>query len=680
MGLLDSFLKGILPVGTKAPEFNLTNLATWNDYTYLTQSQNYLDQYFGWTYKASKTKADAIVAYMPEMYQETKSDKDDIEIEKSKSDLLRDLYHFNNYQTLLEARKITQLHLSLVGMAFWYIKPAENKPYIYDFFILDPQRMTQISNGLGLPRGYKFQTIKGNFIDLDARDVIVFREPNPQNWLLGMSPLQASRFQHNTSELASKFNMNVFGNMGRPDGFLGFEGIGPEEVKRLEKTLKQKYGGVNNARKIGIASMIPTWVEISKSQKDLDFVEGMKLMRDDILAIHGIPKPLVGLTDSTYTNSIEAQRIFQRYTLKPLLDNEASVYNEQLLPKYYEGRSYFDYSSFYFCFDDPVEADNVEDSKVLLNETNSASVAYNDKAITLNEYREKIGQEPLPNGDTFKVDPVITPPESSQKPPQESKGLEEYQKEAVKKAELKAFFLEKSLKDENKFIKQLKKYFTSQSKRVTKNAKSLAIEVKEFDFSLEAEIDICIAEFASIYKEMSEDYMKIANDLTDSELEISENAKIQIKSNLQRFAKEINETTREKLAQIMLEATQNDWTLEATKKAIKELYDRWVEGAEDITVTRTETIARTEVNGIKNLTSRDNYYRNDRVKEMQWLSAHDGDVRTEPDGGHKEADGQIVTRGSKFKVGGERLEYPGDKNGSPWNIINCRCTVIPIIK
>ena len=31
-----------------------------------------------------------------------------------------------------------------------------------------------------------------------------------------------------------------------------------------------------------------------------------------------------------------------------------------------------------------------------------------------------------------------------------------------------------------------------------------------------------------------------------------------------------------------------------------------------------------------------------------------------------------------FDVGGELLDYPGDPNGSPGNVINCRCTVVPI--
>jgi hypothetical protein len=38
----------------------------------------------------------------------------------------------------------------------------------------------------------------------------------------------------------------------------------------------------------------------------------------------------------------------------------------------------------------------------------------------------------------------------------------------------------------------------------------------------------------------------------------------------------------------------------------------------------------------------------------------------------------IVGVDETFSVGGEDLEYPGDPNGSPENVIQCRCTVAPV--
>lgn len=54
---------------------------------------------------------------------------------------------------------------------------------------------------------------------------------------------------------------------------------------------------------------------------------------------------------------------------------------------------------------------------------------------------------------------------------------------------------------------------------------------------------------------------------------------------------------------------------------------------------------------------------------LLWITAVDS--RTRPE--HIDADGQVVSTGESFIVGGESLRYPGDPNGSPENTINCRC-------
>lgn len=59
-----------------------------------------------------------------------------------------------------------------------------------------------------------------------------------------------------------------------------------------------------------------------------------------------------------------------------------------------------------------------------------------------------------------------------------------------------------------------------------------------------------------------------------------------------------------------------------------------------------------------------------------WITVGDDRVRMV----HAEANGQIVDSGNKFIVGGEFLKYPGDPSGSPWNIINCRCSSLTMIK
>lgn len=88
---------------------------------------------------------------------------------------------------------------------------------------------------------------------------------------------------------------------------------------------------------------------------------------------------------------------------------------------------------------------------------------------------------------------------------------------------------------------------------------------------------------------------------------------------------------------------------------------------------RAATIARTETHNAAS------YASHEVVKELgipnmrkQWCASSDDRTR----GGHSLANGQIVGMDEPFKVGGAKMQYPGDPAGGPHNVINCRCVVL----
>ena len=98
---------------------------------------------------------------------------------------------------------------------------------------------------------------------------------------------------------------------------------------------------------------------------------------------------------------------------------------------------------------------------------------------------------------------------------------------------------------------------------------------------------------------------------------------------------------------------------------------------------RSARIARTEINGATNKGALEGYEQSGVVMRKEWLSAIDERTRTFEDGefDHVAANGEQVKIDEMFVQTGEPLEYPGDSgNGSPGNVINCRCTQIPVIE
>lgn len=84
-----------------------------------------------------------------------------------------------------------------------------------------------------------------------------------------------------------------------------------------------------------------------------------------------------------------------------------------------------------------------------------------------------------------------------------------------------------------------------------------------------------------------------------------------------------------------------------------------------------ETIARTEIISAMNKGTLESWRQTGVVKRKTWLATLDDRVR-DP---HAQAHGQTVAFDEAFVVDGERLQHPGDPNGSAGNVINCRCSM-----
>ncbi len=135
----------------------------------------------------------------------------------------------------------------------------------------------------------------------------------------------------------------------------------------------------------------------------------------------------------------------------------------------------------------------------------------------------------------------------------------------------------------------------------------------------------------------------------------------------------INETTLKKIESMMEKALKDSWTVEEFTQAIHERLD-------GLSLSRSRTIANTEMGKVENWGQIEGYKQSELVERKGWLSAFLPDTRDD----HAEADhfysDNPIPLDDAFEIGGEMLQYPGDPNGSPGNVINCKCATYPDVK
>jgi SPP1 gp7 family putative phage head morphogenesis protein len=132
-----------------------------------------------------------------------------------------------------------------------------------------------------------------------------------------------------------------------------------------------------------------------------------------------------------------------------------------------------------------------------------------------------------------------------------------------------------------------------------------------------------------------------------------------------KFADEVNRTTEDALRDTLQEAVQAGEAVDDIAKRVEDVFD----AARGF---RARTIARTEVISASNQGAIEAYQQSGVVDEKEWVSSRDELVRET----HR-IDGEVRSLNAQFSNG---LQQPGDAAGPADEVINCRCTIAPVVR
>lgn len=306
---------------------------------------------------------------------------------------LLDLWNnVNPYQPGESFREAGQQHLELVG-EWWIVLLGPDGGAPVELQMVRPDRMTVIPNPTEFIAGYIYR-IGGERIPLEPNQVILIKRPNPVDPYRGLGPVQSLLSDIESERSASQYTRNLLMNGAEPGGIIETEDtLSDDDFERLVARWKETHQGVSNAGRVAFLER-GHWVNVTRSQRDMQFEQLRKLNRDIITGAYGMPAAMLGVSENiNRSNADAAELMFARWLIKPRLDRIKSSLNTQLVPFYDStGTLMFDYVN-------PVPNDRLADK-------DEAIQGYEAGILTLNESRIRLGEgEVEEGGDEFKPTP-----------------------------------------------------------------------------------------------------------------------------------------------------------------------------------------------------------------------------------------------------------------------------------
>lgn len=310
----------------------------------------------------------------------------------------------NDESTLSDFLYVIQSHKKLTGDAF--ALKIRNGSQIVDLRILPPDKVklnlqTPTEKDPTVIMNYQYtDVIDGNKVNItyDPKDIIHFKKPNPNNAFRGYGAVEALAETIDLDNLTTETTKRFFQNGAITNFVLSMEGkVTDEQLKRLNAELRSAYGGASNAYKAMILGGGMKPVDISYSNKELEFLAQLEWYRDKIMIGFGNTKASLGLVDDVNRASFDGSYAgWLKSTIKPDMEAIVNTLNEFLVPEFG--------TNLVLGFKDPIPEDRSDD---VVEATN----LFKGGIISRNEAREIVRLDPVEgdNGDEFYSAPTIAP-------------------------------------------------------------------------------------------------------------------------------------------------------------------------------------------------------------------------------------------------------------------------------
>lgn len=682
-------------------------------------------QYYVWVYACASAISGNLARLQPRLYA-----KDDPNKVLTEHPILKLFRRPNPYMTGSQFMEAIVLNLML---------PTHRTPGGQCFLIPDDEQPTDFSRGQ-VPRtlypfsdqyvfplqdkvngqllGWELKIPGKTPLRFDVDEVIRIHLYNPYSLLLGMSPYSAAVYAIEGDTKAQELSRKFADNGANVGGMLSTDKpLSKPQAQDLRAEWAQMYGGTGNAGKTAILHSGLKFEQTSRSLTDLQFIEGRRLNREEILAAYKVPPFVVGqYADINYATSVMAQRSFWQETLVPYLEKVWEPINSQWVENLDGGRyrGFSDTSVVEALRKDYKDKVGIADTMITKHGISVAD-AYRMLDIDLDITGKPWLELPLVIGPRVNLeDGSIVGQmdfggaaaalanednggDGTGQDPKPPKGEGKHSKFLARVAGLELrsdardqFWLgwvKRTLNPgEKKLQVSLTRYLVHQRNAMLDNVdawaataggvKALltrAVTVEDFLLSL-ADENATLAKLVSpIYDTGIEaQAAQMTDELGDLVNWNQQSAYVErYKKRRIRVIQNINTSTFKLASKLIGQAITDGMANNLTVQELANTIRDGVSQTYGVRLGNSQTIARTEMASIAT-TTRFSIMEKEGIEQQEWLSARDEKVRLS----HSEEDGHVVDVGTRFPI--TNLMHPCEMGAAPGEVINCRCTVIPV--
>lgn len=537
-----------------------------------------------------------------------------------------------------------------------------------------------VPNATGGVDGFVFIRADGKRIELEARDVVRLRHPDPITPYENMSLLEKGAFELDKTLYSDIYERDTLKEGRFPPVVLSSDQpVSPQQAQQYGKQFLETYMRTGQHTVKGVPVMGAGLKPVPTAMKadDIALIESRRLTDTHIFWITGVSQGLLS-DQANRANAEAAQRFFAEYTIQPAADSFAA----QLTFGFSRAFREVTPGSLVIMAPNVVPVDPEQRARI-------DEIRLRNGTLTVNEVRRRDGQDEVEGGDVALTNSLLVPLAQVASLAEENEPDEEPEDDEDDDTRMFARKHTRSEDARTKAWRAVERKRDPIRRRV--EAEALGLFADQLDdvlrridqarsLSRKVEEVLTVDKVFDLIQWMTETEMRLSPHIETALRAGFEHGLFTVNASgvdftsdhplvrqaIQRIIEKSRDTvvtTHSRLGEVIQQGLRDGASIDEIADRIRDLF-------EGMAPSRARMIARTTATGgfeAGKLAA----FEEAGVTHHRWTSERDDRVRHS----HWRVDGEVVRLGQPFSNG---LKYPGDPDcTNPAEVVNCRCTTMP---